>query len=177
MDQLKTLVAHVGNLLGSEITLAKGKQESIDKLKSVLPEFPDSLLEYLKVFDGDNRILHPYWLLGAERILIAYRKLINQNQMIGEYPSFVFSEPYPFQFDKFWRTNWIPIAELNNEDYFFIDLDPGPGGKTGQIGFMESLELNLIAGSLGEWFEAAIEKITPPSEGENEWDDQIWYSI
>ncbi len=173
MDELKKLATHVEDLLDAEIELVPSSKLEIEKLRARLPVFPESLASYLAIFCGDSRLLHPFWLMGAKGILASYEILLSLNP--GEYPTFIFEEPFPFRFDKFWREKWIPIAELNNEDFFFIDMDPGEGGVIGQIGLVQELELCLVADSLENWFSGVREKIVPPLEGENEWEDQIWY--
>ena len=87
-------------------------------------------------------------------------------------------KPLVMKFDKYWRSGWIPIAEFNNEDYFFIDLDPGPGGKVGQIGILEDAEIHIISESFEEWLDEIESKLVLPNCEENEWPwpDQVYYS-
>lgn len=70
-----------------------------------------------------------------------------------------------------WAEGWMPIAKNGGGDYFFIDLDPAPGGRVGQIvHFWHDVnEMPLLGRSFAGWFERYVERI---HAGEVVWDDE-----
>jgi len=55
--------------------------------------------------------------------------------------------------DMSWNKKWIPITDNGGGDHNCIDLDPGRGGKEGQVIDYSHEEgaLRVVAGSLSEW--------------------------
>lgn len=51
-----------------------------------------------------------------------------------------------------WNARWIPITHDGSGNHLCLDLDPAPGGKSGQIITMwhDSPEWEVMAGSFGE---------------------------
>jgi cell wall assembly regulator SMI1 len=47
--------------------------------------------------------------------------------------SFLEIEPSPGVRAAFWRHAWLPIETFGNGDMLFLDFDPAPGGRHGQV--------------------------------------------
>ena len=61
--------------------------------------------------------------------------------------------------DKSWREQWVPFAFFEDE-YRFIDLDPGSKGKKGQVVICaeEGRWMRVEAWSLSDWIAAVTKK-------------------
>jgi cell wall assembly regulator SMI1 len=141
-----------------ELGFAPGASEKeLNALESELPKLPKELRQLLAVVNGQDTktpILPAARLQSAEDILAEWKDLcenVDEETFGGEYQDD--DKVKLFNATKL----WIPLAwdyEAGGGIYHYIDLDPGPNGKVGQVLQATSeCDFQVLTGSLTAMFE------------------------
>jgi cell wall assembly regulator SMI1 len=100
---------------------------------------PTDLLQSLAIHDGlrDSYLgqvrLFNYWSLLPIKSMLEARKVSREVQaMLGPDGVFPQGKNRSVKTDLRWRDGWLPFMDADG-DTLFIDLDPGPVGRVGQV--------------------------------------------
>ena len=120
---------------------------------------PLAFVESCKVHDGQNAdaggLIETEELLSLERITAEWgiwKGLLEDGTFEEDGKPFA-SEPDAGVKADWWNALWIPITYDGSGNHYCLDLDPAPGGTTGQIIRMwhDDGERSLVAASFEEW--------------------------
>jgi cell wall assembly regulator SMI1 len=122
---------------------------------------PDELRELLLLVNGDTGNPHygdpDQWWLSTRAIARDYRAALAS---FGAEPGIRFAPANAVKEDRGWRPGWIPVSRCEG-DLHFLDLDPGPSGKIGQVVYW-SLQFEppgVVASSLAEFVSRAADAL------------------
>lgn len=129
---------------------------------------PRDFVNSLKIHDGlrdshHGRVrLFNYWSLLPLNSILTEWKMMTDLQAECEFGGCQGKVSPKIKNDSHWRADWIPILDADG-DKIVIDLDPGPGGKSGQIlewSNSGSFATRLLADSFGEWLSNVADRFS-----------------
>lgn len=141
-ENLESLIKHKNDYM--EILSSLNKPCSEEQIKlfehQVKLKLPEDFKESLLVHNGLTGSKHDYfWLKDKETDWY----LLNTTDMFHHWDENIYfrDEDYepPFTLkdsgirNVVWDKKWLPIAEDRNGTFCCIDMNPGPGGTTGQV--------------------------------------------
>lgn len=111
--------------------------EGVDRLEALLGRrLPADFRRSLGVHDGQRGgrnvdLFDGYALLPISRILAEWRMRseVHGDDDPGGCP---LTTDRRIKNDRWWRPGWVPVLEENG-NMVLLDLDPGPGGRVGQV--------------------------------------------
>lgn len=121
---------------------------------------PRDFVKSLKIHDGLRNSYHAhvrlfnYWSLLPLKAILTEWKMMTDLQAECEFAGCRGKVSSRIKNDAHWRAGWIPILDADG-DKIVIDLDPGPGGKSGQIlewSNSGNFATRLLADSFGDWW-------------------------
>lgn len=157
------LERHDKDVLGN-LNLPISKEELNDLNTRMKVKPPSDLIECLKIHNGQPPAYKHYplftnWhLLESSQILERYRRDCEEI----DYVDSNFSDGYTFDNGVkkvFFSEKWIPItATFSSGSFFFIDMDPAPGGHSGQIVYKddENNHYKIVSKNFSEWFTTCV---------------------
>jgi cell wall assembly regulator SMI1 len=96
---------------------------------------PDDVRAFYRQVDGQSPDGPGLWegteLLSAERILdewTVWKDLLERGDFVD-----VKCDPDPGVKDDWWNAKWVPLTYNGSGDHHCLDLDPGVGGRNGQV--------------------------------------------
>jgi cell wall assembly regulator SMI1 len=116
----------------------------LTQLKSALPDLPDELFDFYAVYQEDPNeyeLLNPYVLYEPATLAshlksaITMGKDVEDTLALNRLPGSGLAYGTPddsVRTDSRWQKKWIPIGWFNAEE-LFVDLNPKPSGRIGQI--------------------------------------------
>ncbi|MEM9692850.1 MAG: SMI1/KNR4 family protein [Myxococcota bacterium] len=112
-----------------------------------------SLLQHDGESDDSVGLFYGYELLSVEGMLRAWRTW--QDVVAGSAEHEPPIDPVDGLVAKHWHRGWIPLAGDGGGNFFCVDGDPGPGGKRGQVFFLdhETGPQAIEAPSLAAWLD------------------------
>jgi cell wall assembly regulator SMI1 len=131
----------------------------IHKLQRLVQaKLPADFIQSLKVHDGlrlsyvgTNRLFDYEALLPISAISREYKMMCDLQDECN-FAGFETSSR-KIKNDVHWRVGWVPFTDADG-DKFVLDLDPGPGGRYGQIIQFKNVggeSRRVLADSFGEW--------------------------
>ncbi len=140
--------------------------DQIAKLLETVPDVPKDLVALLENLNGEEPVSwisvlpNGMQLMGVEAILqfLAYQTsmpddfLEDIDELVADN---VMDRPEGPVKPVFSYSKRVPFAQLNGDVIWYLDLDPAPGGKVGQVveEDAECMRLRVIADSLNDLFE------------------------
>ena len=140
--------------------------DQIAQLIDTVPDAPTELVAILETHNGEEPISwisvlpNGMQLMGVESILqfLSYQTstpddfMENIDELVADN---VMDRPEGPVKPVFSYSKRVPFAQLNADVIWFLDLDPAPGGKIGQVveEDAEGMRLRVIADSLNDLFE------------------------
>ncbi len=132
-------------------------------------ELPQDLIDLLKVHNGQKTEHHPILFnFHLDRLKeITHKILKKEDDDYPEEPDYYFIHPVGTIKPKKEHTHWVPLAYYtNDEDYWnraglYMDMDPGPQGKVGQIIWVGQYRnyRTVVADSLKDLFIMLTERL------------------
>lgn len=122
-------------------------------------KLPQEFVKSWKIHDGlRDSYLGPIRLFNYRALLPLSSisdewKMMTELQAECEFEECQFEVTPRIKNDSHWRSGWIPFMDSDG-DKLVLDLDPGPGGKRGQVfewSNSGSFPMRLLADSFGEW--------------------------
>ena len=143
-------------------------RESLEKASAIVGELPEDYRALVQIHDG---VVAPQYGLGIfqgfvlhsvegalrarDVMLDAWRQNAAQIDVDGA------MSPDPGVRQAWWHERWLPIAVSADDSrtLIFLDLDPAPGGRRGQLvrHVVDMDKLPIIAASVAEWVERAAD--------------------
>jgi cell wall assembly regulator SMI1 len=154
------------------VFLALRKPASDTQLRRVetklAARLPRDFVQSWKIHDGlrdsycgQNRLFNYWAFLPLSAILTAW-KIMTDLQEECRSGGCQFEVTPRIKNDAHWRVGWVPFLDSDG-DRVVIDLDPGPGGRVGQVfewSHSGSYPMRLLADSFGEWLSGIAERFS-----------------
>lgn len=149
---------------------------AIDRLeRAVQAALPRDVTTSLRIHDGMRctgpaTFVNGWLLLPAGKIASTWRMQWDL-QRECEFGGNICKCPRAIRNDSRWRSGWIPMLDFNG-DSLILDLDPGPGGRVGQIFTWfnnGSSPMRVVADSFGDWLDQLATELTQRRFGLDEW--------
>jgi cell wall assembly regulator SMI1 len=142
--------------------------------RAIEASLPQDLRHLLKLHNGSEHGLFvlPRWeLFSASRIADEWSIWADLYHSQFKPEGYTSDPSGPVQGDEWWRLKWIPFCGDGGGNHLCVDLDPAPGGTTGQVITMwhDSPERDFIASSLTEFVEIIADDF---ERGELRWDEE-----
>src|SRR5690606_12156798 len=150
---LKTNAAHIVDELNGPAT----DEELLALEQQLNLTLPQEYKSFLKIHNGQDRdsegLIDTEELLSTERVLeewTVWKDLLDNGDFDDSQ-----SDPDEGVKEDWWNPKWVPITYDGSGNHYCLDLDPAPGGTSGQIIRMwhDSGERELLADSFAEWIE------------------------
>lgn len=135
--------------------------------KLVPAKLPRDYVQSLKIHDGLNNSYLGQIRLFNYNALLPVSAVMDEHKMMCELQSEsefgggqAGSDPR-IRNDARWRLGWLPIMDADG-DKLVLDLDPAPGGTTGQVfewSNSGSKPLRLLGTTFGEWLAGLAEAL------------------
>ena len=135
-------------------------------------KLPDAFKELLKTFNGENGQLN-LALFGDGNLMLSCDEIVNQFELDKKITQSIYNPE--METLSFWKDRvhnkiifvkgsvkpmtshqkWLPFTCMNGDVYRYLDFDPAPGGKMGQVIEVdpESCSYHVIADSIEEFLE------------------------
>ena len=171
--ELKRLVSRIHKHLGIPVPETQDllTPDELSSMRRRIPFATTELFDWLQVCNPCVTNLFPYFEgiapgTYADRIIgeIEFRKEVD-GMFVDSFVGWTSSTNDACRHELSWRESWIPIGEFNG-DLLFIDCDPSPDGRIGQV--VETSDdgryLTVVGHSIHHWMTRLCAAIDSPNE-------------